>query len=231
MVNLADSVFGETAALEAGGIQSVGVGVAGGNGFGKGKHVAGDGGAPANEGVGANANKMVHRTQRAHRGPFFHDNVASQSCGVGQDDVVADHAIMRDVGVGHDERVIADASEASAFGRAAIDGDKFADSVVVADFEARGFVFVAQVLRGESDGGEREEAIAGADFCRAFDDDVRDELAGFAEFDVRANSTVGADFAGWVNFRSGIEDGGGMDTHRAGWGRIHSACEFSSASA
>src|SRR5206468_12204837 len=113
MVNLSDAIFGETAALEAGGVQSVGMGVAGGNGFGKGKHVAGDGGAASDEGVGTNANEMVHRTKRAHRGPFFHDYVASQSCGVRQDDVVADYAVMGNVRVGHDERVIADAGQAS----------------------------------------------------------------------------------------------------------------------
>src|SRR5438876_1635426 len=125
MVNLADSVFGETAALEAGGIQSVGVGVAGGGGFGKGKHVAGDGGAASDKGVGTNANKMVHRTKRAYRGPLFDDYMASQGCGVGQDDVVADHAVVGNVRVGHDERVIVDAGQASAFCGAAIDGDKF----------------------------------------------------------------------------------------------------------
>src|SRR5258708_6089053 len=111
MVNLADAIFGETAALEAGGVQSVGVGVAGSNGFGKGKHVAGDGSAAANEGVGTDANEMVHRTQRAYRGPFFHDDVSTQGCGIGQDDVVADHAVVGNVGVGHDEGVTADAGQ------------------------------------------------------------------------------------------------------------------------
>src|SRR5947207_15004296 len=114
MVNLADAIFGETAALEAGGVQSVGMGVASGNGFGKGKHVAGDGGAASDKGVGTDANKMVHRTKRAHRRPFFDDDVASQSCGVGQNDVVADHAVMRNMAVGHEERAIADAGQASA---------------------------------------------------------------------------------------------------------------------
>src|SRR5690348_6869882 len=151
MVNPADAVFGETAALEAGGVESVGVGVAGGNGFGKRQHVASDGGAAADKRMGADANKMMHRTKRAHRGPFFHDDVSAQSCGVGEDDVVADHAVMGNVRVGHDERVIADKGQASALGGAAIDGDKFADSVVVADLEARRLAAVAYILRRESD--------------------------------------------------------------------------------
>src|SRR6266496_2047821 len=102
MVNLADSIFGETTALEAGGVQSVGVGVASGNGFGKGKHVAGDGGAASDKGVSANADKMVHRTKRAHRSPLFDDYMASQSCSVGQNDMVADYAVVGNVAVGHD---------------------------------------------------------------------------------------------------------------------------------
>ena len=151
MVNLADAVFVETAAFEAGGVQSVGMGVAGGNGFGKGKHVAGDGGAASDEGVGTDVNKMVHRTKRAHRRPLFDDDMASQSCGVGQDDVVADYAVVGNVGVGHDQRMIADAGQASALSGAAIDGDELAYGVVVADFEARWFVLIAQVLRDQSD--------------------------------------------------------------------------------
>ena len=199
MVNLADAIFGETAALEAGGVQSVGMGVASGNGFGKGKHVAGDGGAASDKGVGTDANKMVHRTKRAHRRPFFDDDMASKSCGVGEDDVVADDAIMCDVGVGHDQRVIADAGQASALCSAAIDGDKFADGVVVADLKARRFTFVAEVLWGQSNGRKREEAVAGADCRGAFNDYVRNEFATFSEFDVRANGAVGADFAGRVD--------------------------------
>src|SRR5439155_14813150 len=135
------------------------------------------------------------------------------SCGIGQNDMVVDRAVMGDVAVGHDERVIADAGQASALCSAAIDGDKFADGVVVADFEARGFALVAQVLRGESDGGEWEEAIAGADLRRAFDYDVRNKFAVFAECDVRADGAVRADLAGSWDFCGGSDYGCGMNTH------------------
>src|ERR1051325_1770242 len=127
------------------------MGVAGGNGFGKGEHIAGDGGAATDKRMCTDANEMVYRTERTHRRPFFDDDVSTQSCRISQDDVVADHAVMGNMGVGHDERVIADTRQASALGSATIDGDKFADSVVIADLEVRGFVLVAQVLRGESD--------------------------------------------------------------------------------
>ena len=65
--------------------------------------------------------------------------------------MVADYAVVGNVGVGHDQRMIADAGQASALSGAAIDGDELAYGVVVADFEARWFVLIAQVLRDQSD--------------------------------------------------------------------------------
>ncbi len=195
MVNLADAVFGETAALEAGGVESVGMGVAGGNGFGKRKHVAGDGGAASNEGVGTNADKMVHGTKRAHRGPFFDDYVATQSCGVGQNDVVSDHAVVGNVAVGHDERVTADARDSAALGGAAIQSRELAHDIVVTDFEARRLSFVTDVLRSHPDGSKRKEAVAGADFRRARDGDVRDQLAICAQFNASPDGAIRANFA------------------------------------
>ncbi len=94
---------------------------------------------------------MVYGTERANHSPFFDDDMAAQSCSIGEDDVVADYAVMGNVGVGHDQSMAADARQASALGGAAIDGNELADNVVVADLEARGLAFIAQVLRGESD--------------------------------------------------------------------------------
>jgi len=53
----------------------------------------------------------------------------------------------------------------------------------------------------------------GADFRWTIDSDVRDQFAVFTHFYVCADGAVGADFAGWMNFRTGIKDGGGVDVH------------------
>ena len=200
MVNLANAVFAEATAFEADGIQSVGTGATFGGGFREGKDVARDRRPAADESVRADAHEVVHRAQRADRGPILDDDMAAQGGGVGHDYMIADGAIVSDVGVGHEEIVTADAGEASAFDGAAIDGDELANEVVVADFEARGFAVVADILRREADGRKRKEAIMGADFRWAIDGDVRDQFAGFAEFDVCADGAVGADFAGWSEF-------------------------------
>ncbi len=80
-----------------------------------------------------------------------------------EDAAVADAGVVTDVGVGHDEAVGADAGDAtSAFG-AAGDGDVFADGVVVADLEASGLAGVFEVLRGDAETGEGEDAVVAAD--------------------------------------------------------------------
>jgi len=65
-------------------------------------------------------------------------------------------AVVRDVRVRHDPVVVADARGAAAFGRAAIDGDEFADGVAVADEEFAAFAAEFFVLRLGTDRSELE---------------------------------------------------------------------------
>ena len=134
-----------------------------------------------------------------------------EGCGIGQNDVVADDAIVRDVSVGHHQRVAADASHPAALDRAPVDGDKLANLVVVADLEPRGFAGVGDVLRRHADRAEGKEAIVRADFRRSFDGDVRNQMAAFAQFDLRPNHAIGADLAGGMDLGAGIDDGRGMN--------------------
>ena len=53
-----------------------------------------------------------------------------------QDHVIADHAIVPDVRVGHDQVVAADARRAAALDRAAMHRAEFAELVRIAHFEA-----------------------------------------------------------------------------------------------
>jgi len=85
--------------------------------------------------------------------------MAAKSRGVGHDDVVANRAVVSDVGVSHDEVVAADAGEASAFDGASVDGDELANDIVVADFETRGLALIADILWRQTYGGKRKELI------------------------------------------------------------------------
>src|ERR1700690_3103045 len=102
---------------------------------------------------------MVDRAKSSDDCPFSNRDVASQGCGVGQDDVIADKAIVRDVGVSHDQGMTTYASNAATLHGAPIDGDKLANLVVVADLEPRGFAGVGDVLRRQPNRREGIETI------------------------------------------------------------------------
>ncbi len=211
MVNLADTVFAEAAPLQSDSVEAVGMGVSRGRGFGKRQNVPRDRSAAADEGVSSNADEVMHRAKRSHHSPLSDRDVPSQGRGIGEDDVVPDLAIMRDVGVGHHQHVTAHARQPAALDRAAVNRDKLANLVLVADLEAGGFAGVSKVLRRHADRAEGKEPIVFTDLCWPFDGDVRKQTAPFAQFDIRTKHTIRTDFAGHVNFRVGIDDGGGMD--------------------
>src|SRR5579863_6179362 len=108
-MNFADPLLGETAALEADRIQSVGLHIAGGGSLGEWKNVAGDGRPAADKRVRADANEVMHGAECAYLGPLADRDVAAESRCVGQDDVVSDFAIMSNVSVSHDQDVAAHA--------------------------------------------------------------------------------------------------------------------------
>src|SRR5262249_51792701 len=137
----------------------------------------------------------MHRTKRADRGPVLNHDMPSQSRSVGHDHVIANHTVVRDVSVCHDQTVVAQASHSAALRRSAIDGHILADDIVIAYLKSRWFACVADVLWGKADGGEREKSIAGADFRGAIDHYVRDQLAAAADLDIVANRAIRPNFA------------------------------------
>jgi hypothetical protein len=82
-------------------------------------------------------------------------------------------AVVRHVGVGHEQVVAADFGDAAALRRAAIHGGEFTEHIAIADFEARGFAGVFEILRRIADGGELEDLVARADGRLAVDHRMR----------------------------------------------------------
>src|SRR5208282_1840719 len=155
----ADALAAEAAAFEADFVQPEGVGVAFGRGEREGQNILRNGSAAPDVGMRADAHELVDRAERSDHGPVFHGYVAAQGRSVREDGVVADHAVVRDVGVGHDQRVASDAGEATAARRPTADGDVLADHVVVTDLEPRRLALVFQVLRLDPDRSKGEDAI------------------------------------------------------------------------
>ena len=80
-----------------------------GGSFGKWENVPGDRGSASDERMRPNAHKVVNGAESADCGPLLDDNVASKRRCIRQDDVISDNAIVRNVGISHDQRVAAHA--------------------------------------------------------------------------------------------------------------------------
>ena len=79
-------------------------------------------------------------------------DLAGQRHAVGDDAVTADHVVVGDVDVGHEQVVVAH-DRLAARRRAAADGHILADVVVVADLGRRDLASEFQILRQAGDGG------------------------------------------------------------------------------
>src|SRR6185437_743648 len=101
MVDLGDALLAESVALKTYRVHVIGVGLAGGDGFGKWQNVFCNGRAASDEGVSADAHKMMYRAKRADGRILFDNYVAAERRGVGQNYVISNHAIVRNVRIGH----------------------------------------------------------------------------------------------------------------------------------
>ena len=72
-------------------------------------------------------------------------------------------AVVRDMRVGQQPVVVADAGDAAAVAGATVDGDEFADQVAVADDQFGAFAVEFLVLRVAADRGMTEDAVVAAD--------------------------------------------------------------------
>ena len=133
------------------------------------------------------------RRKGADDGVVLHMNVSGELRAVFENDAVADDAIVRDVRVGHDEIVAADARDVAAFVRAAVGGGKFAEFIGVAHFEPGALAVIGEVLRIAADGGERIKMVVAAKSRRAAHHRVVIDNAAVAEFHFVADNGESAD--------------------------------------
>ena len=101
------------------------------------QHVLRDLAHHADDAVRPDATILMHANRRAQTHVILNDGVTRDLIGVGNDRVIADATIVRDVDVGHHEVVIPNSSDRAAERRAAMDGAELADVVVIADQQMR----------------------------------------------------------------------------------------------
>ena len=67
------------------------------------RHILGHAGLPADEGVVPDVDELVRGGQPSHHDLAAHGHMSRQGRGIGQYIVVADGAVMGDMGIGHDQ--------------------------------------------------------------------------------------------------------------------------------
>src|SRR6266446_4235615 len=214
MMNFPDPRFRESPPLQTYSVQSISVGSALGGCPREWQHIPRYGCAPADEGMRSYPHEVVYGAQCSNVSPVFHGYMPAQRRRVCHDDVTPNLAIMRNVGIGHDQVVVADLGASPALDRAAVDGDKLADYVMVADLQACRFACVGDVLRRQANRSEREKDVVRANFRGSLDSDVRNQAAALAELDLGPDNAIRPNLARrmYLAFRS--NDRRSMDRRR-----------------
>ena len=135
----------------------------------------------------------------------------TEQCGVGNNVVIPDLDVVREVDRGHNEVVIAQASERAGLG-ASMNRALLADDVVLSNDHAAGRGWI----KGQVLGISANDARA-ANRCAAANGDIANELRvcfdlhSRLHFDGTVDDHIRSDAGTGINLRSGINKGGGMN--------------------
>ena len=144
---------------------------------------------------------------------------AAERAIVGKDHVIADGAIVGDVGIG--EEIAATADPGAITGSSgAVDAHKFAETVLIADLHIRRLPLVFEILGLLGNGAVGEKAVVAPDAGETANGDVVLEPAAVAEDDVRADDAIRADNDAGTELRGGIDNGSGMNLGCRHGGRV-----------
>ena len=140
-------------------------------------------------------------------------DVPRQQRAVGQDYMVADGAIVRDVRVRHEKIVRADDRVLGGFVRA-VNRDVFAKNILVADAQPRRLALVFQILRRVANHAARVEPVAGANRRQPGEINVRPDDAVRAQLNTGVNHGERLDSNRRVQLRLRMNDGRRMNHFR-----------------
>src|SRR5690606_26437528 len=146
--------------------------------------------------------------------PVVDPDVTGQGGVVDQDAVVADHAVVADMDVGHQQVVVADGGLAAVLHGATVDGHALADHVVIANDQAGRLALVLEVRSVLAHRGELEDLVVPADHGRALEHHVRADHGTLADFHIGPDDRPRADLD--IRGQPGrwIDDGASVDqTH------------------
>jgi hypothetical protein len=145
---------------------------------------------------------------------------------VGKDGVVPDHAVVRQMDIGHDPVVVAQYGLAKVTRGANVEGAELADGVAVTDVELAGLACILLVLRNGTQRVELEDPVVPPDGRVPFDHTMGADAGAGTDSDVRADDGVGTDGDGAVDLGSRINERCGMDAGHAHASGIRRWCAW-----
>src|SRR5262249_12600334 len=116
------------------------------------RDVLGDARSSADHGVAADPRELVDHAPTANDRPVLHRDVAGELNDVGEDDVIAEVAVVRDVRVGHEQTVPAHARRGARL-RREVECGVLANLRAIADLEVRALARVLEILRWRAEYG------------------------------------------------------------------------------
>ena len=152
----------------------------------------------------------MNRRQPTYADIVLQRHVAGQGGAVGEDDVVADPAVVADVGIDHEQVVVPDAGLHAATVRADVEGGELADRVPVADRQRAVLPAILHVLRHRAHAGELENPVVAADRRAALHYAMRPHARILTDAHVRADHRVRADLYAAVQLGVRGHDRGGV---------------------
>ena len=167
--------------------------------------------------VFADVGPLVDGRVAADDHPVADVHLARERDAVGDDAVAAHHAVVADMGVGH-QQVVRSYARRARGGRAAADGDVFADVVVVADLAHGLLAGELQVLRQTRHRGGRVDLAAAAEARSVVDHGAGTDPAAVADHD------VGCDAGERFHRHVGPEPGFGVDVGKFAYHRRATFC-------
>src|SRR5581483_11360397 len=179
-----------------------------------GRYVAQHDRAAGRKCMGADAAKLMDERAAAKNDVIADQHMTGELAGVRKNYVVADFAIVSDMGVGHDPVVVPDLGYSLSLRGADVDRAVLANGVVIADLQTAGLTVVLLVLWDFAQAGERINVIVATDAGAPGQNDVRTHGGARADLDMLADHTVGADADAIRYARTGVHDRCRMDRRR-----------------
>src|SRR4051812_47386998 len=144
----------------------------------------------------------------------IHANMSGQKTIIGDDHIIADGAVMSDVGAHHQKIVVAERCS-RAVGAATMNGTMFANDIVVPDLNGRSSgLNEREILGRASNDAPGSNHIAATNPNEWLDDHVRPNNRPRTNMRVRPDNRVWSDLRVRRNFRSWIDDRTGVNAQR-----------------